>query len=995
MAQERPSQLDIIQTQNSAHDSMSTTKINISSRSDHEKDKELKQVNKIHKTINNKAPKGAKTKCSLRNRLTRKIALLSSLDSFNKTDNSSSEMGTSQSGEISGQQGKCSEDYLASPMMINRRIKNRNPLIRNPNRIDQDDELEDEEDARLFNENEPAFAVNAYNLNAHLSISRQQQNQQQQQTTTFVHRERPHQQQEPPMDNYEDLLDDRQGMNSGEQQQLTPTIISKPFDARILGFSSSNNNNNVNPSGHFNASIMNDFVHIAMDNRDAHRSSHPSSIGNQHAAKQKATGLVKFKSRSNNNNSGHKLSGKHRGKSPKRASSSIGSGKRSGLFGLVSRLKLTRRHKSIAKLQLSILQSGLIVLKRLDVPDFQTFLPRERITPNDLAKRVKLFRRYPILASIEYSFANRYEQYTCKQAQHVANAPKNTYPQRVPYDYNRVVLKTLPNKEQSDYINASHVNSYLKPNAYIAAMGPNEETVDDFWRMVWEQKSFVIVMLTKVFDFIKVMCNQYWPVELKKPERHGNLMVTLLYEEPLADFVIRTIKLTKCKPEQAQKKPAMTNSNGAGDHQQCQLATNSKSSQLNIVAEEDDYDDEGDADETDISTDSDLSEEVVLNTEIPSLSISDQNNPSPSSANLNLIPPVRSPKFISARQHQRKSLGRRRRSISADNIPSRKQQHHQADLNNNNCHNLQIPPISVLNGSHDNLSSALGPQSKLRPQFHLDLSPISVHDRSKSEDLVEQQRLQNRNASSSTYFGGDRFLHPSHAIQYANGSARVATSNTCPSNMTNTPLLYTTCLNSSGNSLANLTNRPGTPVSPMTPATPSSLGAASLTQAGLDRSSATRRAVKKRRRAHVKNTRPLMTQFQVPDEAQLLDDDDLDDLNELMGQNNNGDDNDSDPQQQSNMRERIVYQFHYHNWASHTCPFVSSLLHFRRRVRICMDEMSKSGKVQVGPTIVHCSDGCGRTGTYLCIDANLEKAEDEIGWMFIITLESCANPVRA
>ena len=76
--------------------------------------------------------------------------------------------------------------------------------------------------------------------------------------------------------------------------------------------------------------------------------------------------------------------------------------------------------------------------------------------------------------------------------------------------------------------------------------------------------------------------------------------------------------------------------------------------------------------------------------------------------------------------------------------------------------------------------------------------------------------------------------------------------------------------------------------------------------------------------------------------------------------------------------ERIIYQLHYHNWSSHTCPFPNSLLQFRRRVRIYMNEVINDQKVdEIGPTIVHCSDGCGRTGAYLCIDSNLEFSEED------------------
>lgn len=70
--------------------------------------------------------------------------------------------------------------------------------------------------------------------------------------------------------------------------------------------------------------------------------------------------------------------------------------------------------------------------------------------------------------------------------------------------------------------------------------------------------------------------------------------------------------------------------------------------------------------------------------------------------------------------------------------------------------------------------------------------------------------------------------------------------------------------------------------------------------------------------------------------------------------------------------ERDVFQLHFTSWASHTEPFTNALLDFRRRVRTFTDRWSA-----IGPTVVHCSDGCGRTGTYMCIDANLELADED------------------
>lgn len=61
--------------------------------------------------------------------------------------------------------------------------------------------------------------------------------------------------------------------------------------------------------------------------------------------------------------------------------------------------------------------------------------------------------------------------------------------------------------------------SILKPNAYIVTQGPTENTVTEFWRMVWQEQASCIVMLTKTFDFIKVKVTR---ARKSEPSRIGN-----------------------------------------------------------------------------------------------------------------------------------------------------------------------------------------------------------------------------------------------------------------------------------------------------------------------------------------------------------------------------------------------------------------------------------------------------------------------------------------
>ncbi len=78
----------------------------------------------------------------------------------------------------------------------------------------------------------------------------------------------------------------------------------------------------------------------------------------------------------------------------------------------------------------------------------------------------------------------------------------------IAYDHSRVVLQPVDSVTGSDYINANYCDGYRKQNAYIATQGPLPETFADFWRMVWEQRSTTIVMLTKLEER-----GRYWQEE--------------------------------------------------------------------------------------------------------------------------------------------------------------------------------------------------------------------------------------------------------------------------------------------------------------------------------------------------------------------------------------------------------------------------------------------------------------------------------------------------
>ncbi|KAM7433559.1 hypothetical protein ABFA07_016213 [Porites harrisoni] len=123
------------------------------------------------------------------------------------------------------------------------------------------------------------------------------------------------------------------------------------------------------------------------------------------------------------------------------------------------------------------------------------------------------------------------------------NQSKNRFNNIVAYDHSRVILSLTENDPESHYINANYIDSFEKANAYIATQGPVANTISDFWRMVWEQNCTVIVMITKIIERGRHKCTMYWPSKQAKTEVHGPLRVTYLDEEAFAHYTVRRFEV--------------------------------------------------------------------------------------------------------------------------------------------------------------------------------------------------------------------------------------------------------------------------------------------------------------------------------------------------------------------------------------------------------------------------------------------------------------------
>ncbi|XP_076577839.1 receptor-type tyrosine-protein phosphatase O isoform X1 [Chaetodon auriga] len=122
------------------------------------------------------------------------------------------------------------------------------------------------------------------------------------------------------------------------------------------------------------------------------------------------------------------------------------------------------------------------------------------------------------------------------------NRPKNRYTNILPYDFSRVKLISMHNDEGSDYINANYIPGYKHGKEYIATQGPLPETRNDFWKMVLQQKSPIIVMLTQCNERRRVKCDHYWPFT-DEPVMYGEISVEMLSESESPEWTIRKFRL--------------------------------------------------------------------------------------------------------------------------------------------------------------------------------------------------------------------------------------------------------------------------------------------------------------------------------------------------------------------------------------------------------------------------------------------------------------------
>ncbi|KAF4087887.1 hypothetical protein AMELA_G00076400 [Ameiurus melas] len=193
----------------------------------------------------------------------------------------------------------------------------------------------------------------------------------------------------------------------------------------------------------------------------------------------------------------------------------------------------------------SLVQSHTHSFKKreaVDVP-YQTGQLHPAIRVADLLQHITQMK-----CAEGYGFKEEYESFFEGQAapwdsaKKDENRMKNRYGNIIAYDHSRVRLQAIEGEQSSDYINANYIDGYHRPNHYIATQGPMQETVYDFWRMVWQENTATIIMVTNLVEVGRVKCCKYWPDDT---EIYRDMKVTLIETQLLSEYVIRTFAVEK------------------------------------------------------------------------------------------------------------------------------------------------------------------------------------------------------------------------------------------------------------------------------------------------------------------------------------------------------------------------------------------------------------------------------------------------------------------
>ncbi|KAF7239321.1 Tyrosine-protein phosphatase non-receptor type 11, partial [Varanus komodoensis] len=142
--------------------------------------------------------------------------------------------------------------------------------------------------------------------------------------------------------------------------------------------------------------------------------------------------------------------------------------------------------------------------------------------------------------------------YPRKEGKRLENKAKNRYKNILPFDTTRVTLRDVDKSVPgADYINANYIKntpedgkSAEHSKVYIATQGCLQTTVNDFWAMIYQENTHVVVMTTKEVERGRNKCFRYWP-DRNGTKEYGHVSVTNVSEQESLGYHLRELDIVR------------------------------------------------------------------------------------------------------------------------------------------------------------------------------------------------------------------------------------------------------------------------------------------------------------------------------------------------------------------------------------------------------------------------------------------------------------------
>ncbi|KHJ79564.1 Protein-tyrosine phosphatase [Oesophagostomum dentatum] len=118
----------------------------------------------------------------------------------------------------------------------------------------------------------------------------------------------------------------------------------------------------------------------------------------------------------------------------------------------------------------------------------------------------------------------------------------NRYPEIPCLDATRVVLQNTDGNN-NDYIHANKVKLDKLDREYILTQGPKSNTIEDYWRMIFQEQCVGIVMLCNYTEEGNQNCEEFFPTESTAYKYYGKMFVNNKRIDHLDQYNVYTLEV--------------------------------------------------------------------------------------------------------------------------------------------------------------------------------------------------------------------------------------------------------------------------------------------------------------------------------------------------------------------------------------------------------------------------------------------------------------------